>query len=349
MSHYPVQRAMNGRAIDLQDGAAGVAILHAWRGEREVALELVDRAEEALAEIPLPLDLFTGVTGIAWCADQVRALLGEEDMERNEPIDELLAAHLDRADWPFHLDLASGLVGFGLYGLSRGERGRAIAERALHHLGGFARADSDGIGFFTPPELLPVHQREVAPDGLYNLGVSHGGAGAIGFIAGCLAAGLAGARVLLEPAVSWLLARRTPNGFPLAHGVESPIADGWCHGSPGIALVLEAAGRAAGVESWRQQALAIAREAAARVAASAGEGGLCHGAAGLGRIFTHLGRHDAPLAAAGQDLLARAAERPLPAGDPGFLTGAAGVALALAAPADPAPGWLRLFLAGAPL
>src|SRR6188508_2505912 len=105
---------MSGRAIDLQDGAAGVAILHAWRGEREAALDLVDRAEEGLAEIPLPLDLFTGVTGVAWCADQVRALLGEEDPERNQPVDDLLLTHLDRADWPFHLDLASGLVGFGL-------------------------------------------------------------------------------------------------------------------------------------------------------------------------------------------------------------------------------------------
>ena len=340
---------MSGRAIDLQDGAAGVAILQAWRGEREAALDLVDRAEEGLAEIPLPLDLFTGVTGVAWCADQVRAILGEEDPERNQPVDDLLLAHLDRADWPFHLDLASGLVGFGLYGLSRGERGRAIAERALEHLGRFGRADAEGIGFFTPPALLPVHQREVAPDGLYNLGVSHGGAGAIGFIAGCLEAGIAGARALLEPAVSWLLARRTPTGFPLAHGVESPTVDGWCHGSPGIALVLEAAGRAAGMPDWREQALAIAREAAARVTASAGDGGLCHGAAGLGRIFAHLGRADPSLAAAGQDLLARAAAGPLPAADPGFLTGAAGIALALAAPEAREPGWFRFFLAGAPL
>ena len=339
---------MKSSTIDLQDGAAGVALLHAWRGEREIALDLVDRAEEALAEVPLPLDLFTGVTGVAWCADQVRALLGEEDPERNEPVDDLLLAHLDRADWPFHLDLASGLVGFGLYGLSRGARGRAIAERALEHLGRLARPDPEGIGFFTPPGLLPAHQRQVAPEGFYNLGVSHGGAGAIGFLAGCLEAGIAGARALLDPAVSWLVARRTPAGFPLAHGVESPVVDGWCHGSPGIALVLEAAGRAAGVQPWRDQALAIAREAAARVAASAGEGGLCHGAAGLGCIFARLGRDDPSLAAAGQDLLARAAAMPARTADPGFLTGDAGVSLALAA-GDREPGWFRFFLAGAPL
>jgi len=334
--------------IDLQDGAAGIALLHASRGERDAALELIDRAEDALADLPLPPGLFCGVAGIAWCGDQVRALLGEDEPERNEPVDELLAAHLDRADWPFDYDLASGLVGFGLYALGRGERGRSIAERAVVHLARFAREDEDGVGFFTPPELLPAHQREVAPDGLYNLGVAHGGAGAIGLLAGCVAAGfaVARARALLDPAVAWLLARRRPDGFPIAHGVDSPVVDGWCHGAPGIALVLDAAGRAAGVTAWCEQALAIAREAAARVGESAGPGGLCHGAAGLGYIFRRLGRDDAALATAGDLLLERAAVLPVGAGDPGFLTGDAGAGLALARQGG---SWFRFFLAGGPL
>ncbi len=332
-------------AIDLQDGAAGIALLHASRGERDAALELVDRAEDALADIPLPLGLFTGVAGIAWCADQVRALLGEDEPERNEPVDEVLLAHLDRPSWPFGFDLASGLVGFGLYGLSRGARGRAIAERALHHLRGFAREDTGGLGFFTPPALLPPHQREVAPDGLYMLGVAHGGAGAIGFLAGCVAADVAGAQALLEPAVGWLLARRTAGGFHLVHGVDSPLYDGWCHGAPGIALVLDAAGRAAGMSAWRESALAIAREAAARTTGATG-GGLCHGAAGLGCIYAELGRDDPALAAAGAALLARAAGLTSPPDDAGFLTGDAGAGLAQLARRGP---WWRFFLAGGPL
>jgi hypothetical protein len=333
-----------GSAIDLQDGAAGIAILHACRGERQAALALVDRAEQALADMPLPLDLFTGVVGVAWCSDQVRAILGEEDPERNEPVDELLLAHLERGDWPFHYDLGSGLVGFGLYGLTRGARGRGIAERALHHLRGFAREGADGIGFFTAAALLPAHQRQVAPDGFYQLGVAHGGAGAVGFLAGCLAADIAGARALLEPAVAWLLARRTPGGFPLAHGVDSPTVDGWCHGAPGIALVLDAAGRAAGMSAWREAALDIARDAARRTGGAAA-GGLCHGAAGLGRIYAALGRDDEEVAAAGRALLVRAADLPVAEDDPGFLTGAAGTALALAGGPD---SWWRFFLAAGP-
>ncbi len=329
-------------AIDLQDGAAGVAILHACRGEHDAAMELVDRAEDALADVPLPLDLFTGVAGIAWCADQVRALVGAKDPERNEPVDELFLAHLDRPSWPFHYDLASGLVGFGLYGLARGERGRVIAERALHHLRGFAREDGDGVGFFTGPALLPQHQQAVAPGGFYNLGVAHGCAGAVGFLAGCVAADIAGARSLLEGAVAWLLARRTPAGFPLAHGVDSPTVDGWCHGAPGIALAIDAAGRAAGMSAWREAARSIARAAAARTR-DAGPGGLCHGAAGLGCIYRELAAGDDELAAAAADLLARAAGQPDT--DPGFLTGAAGSALAQLGP--PA-SWWRFFLAGAP-
>jgi hypothetical protein len=331
--------------MDLQDGAAGIAILHAVRGERDAALELIDRAEDALAEVPLPLGLFTGVAGIAWAADQVRALVGEEDPERNDPVDEVLMAHLDRTSWPFHYDLASGLVGFGLYGLARGERGRGIAERALHHLGAFARQDGDGIGFFTGPELLPPHQREVAPGGFYNLGVAHGCAGAVGFVAGCAAADIAGARAMLEGAVRWLLARRTPAGFPVAHGVESPTADGWCHGAPGIALVLDAAGRAAGMSAWCEAARSIARDAAARTAGVGPPGGLCHGAAGLGCIYRELGRGDDQLAAAGSALLARAASGPVDGSDPGFLTGSAGAALSRTG--EPA-SWWRFFLAGGP-
>jgi hypothetical protein len=333
-----------GAQIDLQDGAAGIAILHACRGERDAALELIDRAEDAVAEVPLPLGLFTGVTGVAWCADQVRALVGEEDPQRNEPMDEVLMAHLDRPSWPFDYDLASGLVGFGLYGLSRGERGRAIAERALHHLRGFAREDDDGIGFFTPAALLPAHQREVAPGGFYNLGVAHGGAGAVGFLAGCVAADIAGAGELLAPAVSWLLARRTPAGFPLAHGIDSPTTDGWCHGAPGIALAIDAAGRAAGMSAWCEAARSIARAAAARTAA-AGAGGLCHGAAGLGCIYRELAVGDDELAAAASALLARAAARPADQADASFLTGSAGDALCqVGRPAS----WWRFFLAGGP-
>ena len=76
--------------IDLQDGAAGIALAHAFAGDADRARTLIEQAEDALAEAPLPLDLFTG---------------------RNEPVDE-------------------------------------------------------------PPELLPPHQREVAPAGFFNLGVA---------------------------------------------------------------------------------------------------------------------------------------------------------------------------------
>src|SRR5688500_1744561 len=122
--------------IDLQDGKAGIALSCAYRGDAELALQLLDDAEEALAERPLPLDLFVGVTGVAWAGDQIRAVLGEQDLERNEAVDDLLLAHLDRPSWPFHHDLASGLVGFGLYALCRASlaSGRAIAERAVDHL-----------------------------------------------------------------------------------------------------------------------------------------------------------------------------------------------------------------------
>jgi hypothetical protein len=143
----------------------------------------------------------------------------------------------------------------------------------------------------------------------------------------------------------------------------------WCYGDPGVAAALLGAARSVGEPTWEREALEIARAAAARPAEEAGivDAGLCHGSAGLGHLFNRMYQ------TTGDEALGQAArfwfERTLamrqpdlgvggfPASsvredgtrywrdDPGVLTGAAGVALALlAATTSIEPAWDRILL-----
>ena len=85
--------------------------------------------------------------------------------------------------------LIRGLVGIGVYALERGRRpgGAALLEAVTARLVELAEPDlpdGEGLALWTRPELLAPHARERHPDGHLDLGVSHGIAAAIGFLAG---------------------------------------------------------------------------------------------------------------------------------------------------------------------
>lgn len=154
----------------------------------------------------------------------------------------------------------------------------------------------------------------------------------------------------------------------------------WCYGDLGLAVALMLAGQGAGESEWEKEALAVARVAAARTAEDSGvmDAGLCHGSAGDAHLFNRLYQ------ASGDPAMAQAARfwyqetfrlrhpgepfagfpswGPQPGWDrndpnssrmgwvtdPGFLTGAAGVGLALLAAITPIdPLWDRLLAVSA--
>jgi len=201
--------------------------------------------------------------------------------------------------------------------------------------------------------------------------------GVIPVLAAACRAGVAPDRAsqLLDGAVAWLLAQRVGGGFPYHGdgGERHPARLAWCYGDPGIATALLAAARAVGEDEWRAAAVEIARGAARRDPGSAGirDAGLCHGAAGLGHLFNrvHQGTGDAPCGEAARYWYRHALEmfppedwvtvfpslQPQPDGSPriveetGFLTGVAGVGLALlAALSSREPSWDRVLLAELP-
>jgi hypothetical protein len=372
----------------LAGGAAGLALLHGYLAETRggqdhaaVAADCLRRATAAVADNPTSASLHCGLTGVGWAVGHLGDRLPGLDGEENAAdIDEVLLEHLTRSPWAEDYDLISGLVGFGVYALERLPRPAAVAclERVIDRLAETAEHRPEGITWWTNPEWLAAPTRERFPRGYYNLGLAHGVPGVIALLAGACAAGVAGARArpLLEGAVGWLLAQQGPGGFPYWVAPEAdrkPTRLAWCYGDPGVAAALLGAARCRGEPAWECRARALARRAAGRPPEEAGvvDAGLCHGAAGLGHLFNRL------FQATGAPWLAEAArfwfERTLAlrrpgrgvggyeawqlgddgaptwVPDPGLLTGAVGIALALLAATTPVePAWDRVLLVAVP-
>jgi lantibiotic modifying enzyme len=357
------------------------------QGYDDLAADLLDRAIDAVGETPSPPWLYGGFPGVAWVGEHLQGRLFEEDPEEDagEEIAEALAKLLEHSPWKRDYDLISGLVGVGIYALERMPRsgGEECLRRVLDRLAETAEERPEGLTWWTNPDLLPEETRKEFPEGNYNLGLAHGVPGCVALLGEMCAVGVEvdRARPLLEGAVRWLLANRNPEGSPACFGynyVPGRTAEShssrlaWCYGDLGVALSLLVAAQGAGRADWEKEALAIARGCAARTEETAGvmDAGLCHGAFGDAHLFNRLYQ------ASGDPAFAQAArfwyERGLDlrrpgegyAGfpswgpdrernmkwiaDPGFLTGASGIGLALLGATTPIePNWDRLLLVSA--
>jgi hypothetical protein len=209
-----------------------------------------------------------------------------------------------------------------------------------------------------------------------NLGLAHGVAGVIAFLAGALEEGIEPdtVRPLLLDAVHWLRRQRLPEGgpraFPWAVGpgwapVTEGLDPGWAYADSGIAAALAHAARALGDADLLQQALSVAEREAARMdELPARHPGIGYGPAGYAQIFARLYRQT------GQPVFRRTARREIlrllemrapgrgvggflpvdqagrPSGaDLSFLAGASGIGLVLLGAATGVdPLWDRLLL-----
>jgi hypothetical protein len=354
-------------------------------GHEEVAAGRLDRAIAALAEDSPGPSLCSGFAGVAWATAHLQRLLGLEASpgDPHQEIDEALDEVLDPSATPLPSELLYGLAGIGVYYLERdpSPSARLGLERVVERLEASSVPTPQGCAW-AEAEWLADGQ-DSAPDGepRFNLGLSHGVPGAVGILAQALARGVSPERThrLLEGAVAWLLAQATPEPAPVAFPYLvtpsfRPPADtrsAWCYGDPGVAAALLAAGRAAQRPDWQRAALEVALRAARRpmAEAEAVDAGLCHGAAGLALTFARLfqGTGEERLRDAGvrwfeQALALRrpghgiagfrswtpgedGGQGPEWSDDPGFLTGASGIGLALLAGATSVePAWDSVLL-----
>jgi hypothetical protein len=377
--HYTLAGGMSGVALFF-------FYLARASGERryaEVARRLIRESVAALTKVAMKPWLYEGFSGIVWAASHLSALDPESEAVDFTEIDRVMRDYLGRTPWRAPYDLIGGLVGYGVYALDRlpGTLAWECLRRVVERLEETAERDGKGARWHTAPELLPAHQLERWPRGHYNLGLAHGVPGPIALLgAVCLTPLEERARPLLKDAVRWLLAQRlgpdAGGGFPAwVCAEEQPEGSrlAWCYGDAGVAAALMTAAVAAHEPDWKLEARELARRAAPRPADEAGavDPGLCHGYAGLGHVFNRLWQYtrDEELERAARFWIELTLDRRQPgtgiAGfhamlpdatgtlapqpDSGFLTGTAGVGLALlAASCDPEPAWDRALLLSAP-
>jgi len=318
--------------------------------------------------------LFGGFVGIGWALAKLRAWNVVEVAEQSfVTVDKALVSHLDRDDWPSPVELIYGLAGCLVYALARLPNPDAlrILERGLHALEVSAEKTAAGFTWFVPSSFLRSRTLERAPEGCYNLGVSHGNPGVISVVSEIHRLGIDPPRSqrLLEESVRWLLAQELPGGwFPslIGPGVDpKPARVSWCYGSPGIPIALLRAARALDREDWRDTALRLATVAAQVAPEDSGviDPPFCHGAVGLMHQFNRLYQETGiPLFADAARMwfertldyrvegagVAGFSSRSMPGGkqfpEPGMLYGVAGIAAVFgAAISDVEPSWDAMF------
>lgn len=267
-------------------------------------------------------------------------------------------------------DVVSGLSGVGRVLLTAGVSGHTLAEpgllAALKTLTTMIHTrQHNRPGWWLPADRHPPGV-SLHPSGAATTGMAHGIAGPLALLSAAHAAGwnVPGQAAAIKEAAQWLLRwhdHRTCSwpphitGDELDSGTADPAPgrrDAWCYGTPGISRALTLAGRAINDAPLAQAGeAAIASLAARRAQCWDVEGPtLCHGAAGVLQSAAETGAATRYRAAAAvtaaydpqQKFAFQHVHDNVTSDMPGLLTGAAGVALALAdhaampAPAVPA-------------
>ncbi|MFP5247533.1 MAG: lanthionine synthetase LanC family protein, partial [Thermoanaerobaculia bacterium] len=201
---HDIADALRGPAAEMDDpgvgsGTAGLALFYAYLGAATgdgqwaaIANRLMEHSIDALSERSLPPELFDGFTGIAWTKHHLEGILFEASDE-NDPILDSLRQLLERPHGfqRGEFDFIGGLAGYGIYAFDA--LPRPAAKRSLELLAQrlieIGEPVNGGFSWFSPPEALPDWQLEEAPNGKFNLGVSHGVAAVIAILGLCCGAG----------------------------------------------------------------------------------------------------------------------------------------------------------------
>jgi hypothetical protein len=340
-------------------GLAGVALLHGYRARAgrddgaDRAFAAIERALAAFGTLAEPW-LFEGAAGLGFAIHHLADQIGDAG-DVLVQLDDVASAALALSP-PLAWDLTHGCIGLGVYGLERGLP--AITKSAVDHVVAIARREDGGAAWWSDAP---------APSSAFvNLGLAHGVAGAIAFLAEAAAAGdgRAGTAELAREAVRWLRRRerdgRCPR-YPMSDPDRAPASgrmlDGWCYGDPSTAAVLVRAGNALDEPTWIEAGRALARHAARRTAQDLAElelgSSLCHGAIGHAHVLNRLWQatRDDDLRGAACRWADRAlADKPPDDAPPGLQLGLAGIALALlAASSEVEPTWDRALLLSLPI
>ena len=268
------------------------------------------------------------------------------------------------ASWELY-DVITGLTGTGRILLAALASGHDQAEQGLiATLDTLTTMINNPRGDGRPGWWLPAagHPAGVPPSGAAETGMAHGIAGPVSLLSIAASAGWAvdGQTTAIRTAADWLLTWRTPGaatwppcitGTELDSGLPAPAAgrrDAWCYGIAGISRALTLAGQALADPQLAETGHAAITSMADRPERLWDTEGptLCHGNSGV--LQCAAASHAVTAALAASDVTAQFSTQhafgfrhlrgSAASDDPGLLTGAAGIALALADYGDlPAP------------
>jgi hypothetical protein len=290
-----IAAAIDGHPREVHADLADYTVVRSYLDSDGAVPDPDDRAGEALiaaieglAQLGGSPALYGGAARVGWTV--AHHANGEDADAACRAIDDVLVRQLD--GWTRDYDLISGLVGFGVYALERGEPGAALASAVVTGLETYM-----AHGWRTEPDLLPAHQRMTAPEGYVNFGLAHGIPGVIAVLAQFCRRGFEPerARVLLESALRRLLdssPRRARGRFvawqPADHQPSTRLA--WCYGDLGVAAALLGAGVAIDHDEARREGFELALDCAGRTQQQAliSDTGICHGAAGIAHLFNRM-------------------------------------------------------------
>ncbi|MFE1560385.1 lanthionine synthetase C family protein [Streptomyces sp. NPDC058734] len=318
--------------------------------------------------------LFGGLAGLAFTAWTLTSDPGMLPAVHDTLVREATARARTLGDYPHGtpvrtFDVVSGLAGVGAYLLCRHheQQTRHALRAVLSALVALCREDTGTPHWHTPAsQIRDAPTRQEFPHGMLNCGLAHGISGPLALLSLALSTGIVvpGHKDAVTRTARWLAAQHVndahgptwagkiaPAGRP-APSKLSTTSSSWCYGTPGIARSLWLAAAALDDPALRDLALqairAVHRRTATRVDAHDAPG-LCHGLSGLLHITSRFAHDtkDLELTRAATELTERLlAPNTVTAADgPGYLDGAAGVALALlAAATDCPPAWDRTLL-----
>lgn len=338
-----------------------------FRRHRRRAVEHLQAAIAGLENVPFAPSLIGGLAGVGWVATHLEQLgLVRLPEELYEDIDIQLLSAIETGG-VVEAELISGSAGLGVYALARARQHKAIAllQACVSNIDARSVSAGDEACYWTD---VAVSESPARQTGTW-LGVAHGAAGIIAFLARAHGEGVTDAGTLAQRGMRWLTAQEVALGgetfFPNRAGTD-PRSDqtllAWCHGDLGIACVMHVyeGSLASAAESAHLSRLRarLAKRGPAASGASF-DTSLCHGGFGNAHLFhllhqrygdppfgelarawwdaTYMSRRPGPLSHA---FAIRSAADPLGDAVPeDFLTGLVGSGLVALAIANDAAGW----------
>ena len=257
---------------------------------RRTANKHLRRAMNGIEKVPDRPFFSYGFAGAAWAYEHLSGWFVERGEDLLADIDDALVDILESTPaWPF--DLQRGAVGFGVYAVERLPHPSAtrLLARVIEHLEASAEATDRGVTWRTRSGWIVTDADTV--DRMVLQGVLYGVAGVIGILGAAIHHRVHEdrARSLLERALSDLWAQRQRDGmFPVPPAAQLT----WSAGSLGVATVSYMAARAAGLVTWADAALDVARRLAVRPRGGTRvrDASLAFGAAGAQHMFHRLYR-----------------------------------------------------------